>query len=84
MLQVAEGEFVAEVEIRLAVMDSSGKRSDIPAIPVRFERSGAAVEGEMVEYSTVLKMRAKPHDLAVAVYEPASGRIFSALTQVGP
>lgn len=82
LFPVAEGEYVGEVEIRLAVKDGAGNRSEIPAIPLRFERSGA--EGGVVEYTTTLKMRDRPHDLAVAVYEPASGRIFQALASVGP
>ncbi len=83
LLQVSENEYVAELEIRVAVKDASGNRSDIPAIPLRVKRR-AGSENDDVEFSTLLKMRDRPHDLAVAVYEPASGRIFSALTTVGP
>ena len=83
LLPAGDGEFVSEVELRLAVLDGQGNRSEISSIPVRFEKLGKD-PGEVVEYTTRLKMRGKPHDLAVAVYEPASGRIFSALAQVGP
>ncbi|MEM1248246.1 MAG: VWA domain-containing protein [Acidobacteriota bacterium] len=82
LFPVADGQYVGEVEIRLAVKDGAGNRSEIPAIPLRFERSGA--KDGVVEYTTTLKMRDRKHDLAVAVYEPASGRIFSTLATVGP
>ena len=84
LFPTGDNEFVGEVEIRLAVKDRAGNRSEIPTIPVRFERSGATAAGDTVEYTTTLKMRSRPHNLAVAVYEPASGRIFSALAEVGP
>ena len=44
----------------------------------------AARPGTVLRYETSLKLRRKPHDLVVAVYDLASGAILSSALEVEP
>ena len=68
----------AATELRLAVVDDDGGRSDIPVIPITFDAASAPGAGTYGRYETKLKMRRQPHRAVVAIYDLASGRILSA------
>lgn len=76
-LPAAEG-LQAETELRLAVVDSSGGRSDIPIIPITFQTAEQPEAGTYGRYETTLKMRRQRHRAVVAIWDRASGRILSA------
>ncbi len=73
----AEG-LQADTELRLAVVDSSGGRSEIPIIPIIFQSAEQPEAGSYGRYQTTLKMRRQRHRAVVAIYDRASGRILSA------
>lgn len=75
-LPVADG-YVADAEIRIAVLDEEGVSSDIPVVPLKLKLPGPPPEGKFVPWKTELKMRNMRHDLVVSVYDKASGRILS-------
>lgn len=79
-----EGE-VAQVELRIAVLDEDGAKSDTPVIPLTFgRRSGAAETGQIVPFATQIELRRKKQSLVVAVYDLASGTIVSSVLDVTP
>ncbi|HVS64457.1 MAG TPA: VWA domain-containing protein [Thermoanaerobaculia bacterium] len=65
-------EEIGRLEIRLAVVDSSGSQADIPIIPLvlQGEREG----GEYYRYETSLHMRRRPHELVVSVHDPLGNK----------
>lgn len=79
-----EGE-VAQVELRIAVLDEDGAKSDTPVIPLSFgRRLGAAETRQIVPYATKIELRRKKQSLVVAVYDLASGQIVSSVLDVTP
>ena len=75
-LPAGEG-FVADTELRLAVVDARGARSEMPIIPIRFEVAEQPAAGEFARYETTLKMRRLRHRVVVALHDVAGGRILS-------
>ena len=67
----------ADTELRLALADDRGGRSDMPVIPITFEASAPPEAGTYGRYETTLKMRRQPHRAVIALYDRASGRILS-------
>ena len=67
--------WVSELELRIGVMDEQGNQADMPVIPLRLESDKEPTPGKFVRYDTKLKLRRSKHDLVVAVFDPASGRL---------
>ncbi len=68
----------ADTELRLAVVDDGGDRSDIPTVPLIFQLAAGPEAGTYGRYETSLKMRRRPQRAVIALYDKASGRILSA------
>lgn len=77
-------EWVVAVELRVAAQDDEGNLAPIPVLPLELRRTTPAQEGEMARYATSVELRRSPHDLVVALYEPASGKVFSAAARITP
>ncbi|MCH9649056.1 MAG: VWA domain-containing protein [Deltaproteobacteria bacterium] len=75
-------QFVAELELRVSVLDESGDRNEMPVIPVRLAGPEAPQPGQHATYETAIKLRNESHDLIVALYQPASGRLLSTVKRV--
>jgi VWFA-related protein len=69
--------WVGALEVRFAVVDAGFHQAPVPVLPVTIERTAAPGPEERWELRTALKLRRRPHTLLVAVYDPASGRIFT-------
>ena len=69
--------WVGAVEVRFAVLDAGFHQAPVPVLPVTIERAEAPGPEERWELRTALKLRRRPHTLLVAVYDPASGRLFT-------
>lgn len=78
------GGFTAQLELRVAVLDERGATADTPVIPLVLQVASKPSPGTMLSYETSLKLRRKPHDLVVAVYDLASGTILSSALEVTP
>lgn len=76
--------YVAEVELRIAVIDEDGSRADIPVIPLKLDTQTTPTEGGMYGYQTSLKLRNKEHQAVVAVYDPASGKLLASRVDIKP
>jgi len=75
---------VAEVELRLAVEDEGLRRADIPVIPIRLEGRSQPGSGERWQYTVPLRLRRETHRALVALYDVASGRIFTSGVTIRP
>lgn len=83
MIQIA-GKYAAEIELRVAVIDESGNRADIPVIPLKLEAPEPPKEGTYIRYDTKLKLRRAGHHIILAIYDPLSGKISTAEADVQP
>jgi hypothetical protein len=79
------GKQTAELELRVAALDSSGLRAQVPVIPVTLTGGADAPKpGNFVRYETRLKLRKLPHHLTLAIFDPLSGKILTAQAEVKP
>jgi hypothetical protein len=72
------GQFVAQVELRLAASSQDGNKSDIPVIPITLKSDKAPKPGGFVRYETSVTLRGDANRLVVALYDPLSGKIATA------
>ncbi len=75
---------LAQLELRIAVEDEAAQRAEIPVIPLRVETTGPPPAGTRWTYTLPLRLRRKEHRVLVAVYDMASGRIFTSEVRVAP
>lgn len=76
MLRSAKG-FQAELELRVAVLDEKGDRSEIPVIPVSLGGEDKPPPGAYAIYDTSLMLRNIPQRVALALYDLAGEGILS-------
>lgn len=74
------GEHVAQLELRMAIVDSNGQQAKIPTIPITLR--GEQREGDYFRYEVSLHMRRRPHDLVIAVHDPISGKTLNARAEI--
>jgi VWFA-related protein len=77
-------EWVTTAELRVAAQDEEGNTAPIPVLPLELRLASPPVEGEMARFRTTIQLRRAPHDLVVALYEPTSGKVFSAAARITP
>jgi VWFA-related protein len=78
------GKHTAELELRVAAVDSGGNRAPVPVIPVTLTGEEAPKAGAYVRYETRLKLKKLPHHLTIAIFDPLSGKIATAQADVVP
>ncbi|HEY0555247.1 MAG TPA: VWA domain-containing protein [Thermoanaerobaculia bacterium] len=78
------GKQTAELELRVAAVDSSGNRAPISVIPVTLSATEAPKPGSYVRYDTRVKLKKLPHHLTLAIYDPLSGKILTAQADIKP
>jgi hypothetical protein len=79
-----DGKYKAELELRVSVEDAAGHRSPVPVIAMSLSGAEAPKAGGFVRYDTRLKLRRSPSHLTLAVFDPLSGKILLAETDVAP
>ncbi len=83
MTVVPEGtRYDAKLELRFAASDADGNNSEIPIVPVDLTSDHPPAPGKVVRYETKIKLKGKADHLVVAVYDPLSGKIATAETDV--
>jgi VWFA-related protein len=83
MTVLPEGnKFAAHLELRFAASDASGNTAEIPTLPVSLSSDHPPVPGKYVKYETKVKLHGKADHLVVAVYDPLSGKLATAETDV--
>ncbi|MEM1177278.1 MAG: VWA domain-containing protein [Acidobacteriota bacterium] len=80
-LPQSEG-LVAQLELRVAVLDDRGNEAEVPVVPLTFLAKGQPEDGARATYETSLRLRNDPHDVVVSIYDRASGKIMSTKVQV--
>lgn len=78
------GEYVGELELRVAALDDDGRRSEIPVIPFTITTKSPGRPGQTVLYETVMELRKSRQQIVVAILDKASGNLFSATAEVSP
>ena len=76
--------WVVAAELRVAAQDEEGRTAPVPVVPLELRLARPPAEGESARFRTTLELRRVTHDLVVALYEPASGKLFSATARVIP
>jgi VWFA-related protein len=76
--------WVAQLELRFAVADEGFHQAEIPVLPVALESATPPAAEQRWRFSTTLKLRRRPQELMVAVYDPPSGRILSRRVHLDP
>jgi VWFA-related protein len=76
--------YVAELEMRIGVLDENGNRNDMPVVPVVLEGSKAPEPGSHAIYETAIKMRSQDHDIVISIYDPLSDTVMAATGSIGP
>ena len=79
-----DGKYKAELELRVSAVDSSGNRAPVPVIPIALSADEQPKTGTFVKYDTKIRMRKMPHHLMLALFDPLSGKILTAETDVVP
>ena len=79
-----QGRLVADLEIRVTVMDSSGSRSDTPMDQIHIEGTEPPRPGQEFTYETGVTLRKRKHRIAVAVVDLVSGTIMSTIGEIDP
>lgn len=74
--------YAAKLELRFAASDSDGNSSEIPVIPIDLASDHSPSPGKVVRYDTKVKLKGKADHLVIAVYDPLSGKIATAETDV--
>lgn len=81
---IPEGDhFVAELELRVAVLDVSGDQSEIAVIPVRLA-GPKPPPGSHAVYATAVKLRREPHDVVISLYDPLTDTLMVAKQRFDP
>ena len=75
---------VAQIELMVAVRDDSGRRADIPVVPLAFQAPGSGSPGSFGSYEFSLMLRRQRNEAVIAVVDTASGRILSASVEIEP
>ncbi|HVR96567.1 MAG TPA: VWA domain-containing protein [Thermoanaerobaculia bacterium] len=79
-----DGKHVAELQLRVHAMDEDGARSDMPVVPIRIATKELPTAGKYVRYDTKLRLRQIQQHVVLAVFDPVSGKISTAETDVKP
>ena len=83
-LPAAGGKMVAQMELRVAVVDERGVPADIPVIPLVLTYDGEPPPGEIATYETALRMRRENHAAVVSVYDKTGGTMLSGTAEIAP
>ncbi|HKI04984.1 MAG TPA: VWA domain-containing protein [Thermoanaerobaculia bacterium] len=73
-----DGKYAAQLELRFAASDADGNGSEIPVLPLNLTSAKPPTPGRFVRYETKFTLQGKANHVVVAVYDPLSGKIATA------
>lgn len=79
-----DGKYTAELELRVAAVDTGGNRAAVPIIPVTLRFDAQPPAGTATRYEARLKLRRLPHHVTLAIFDPQSGKILTGEADVVP
>ena len=74
--------YAAHAELRFAASDDKGNGSLIPVIPLDISSDHPARPGGFVKYQTKITLKGKANRLVATVYDPISGKLATAETDL--
>ena len=72
-----KGRYLAELELRIAVLDERGDRNEIPTISVPIEGAEPPPPGAHSIYETSIRVRRQNHAVVVSLYDPIGDTILA-------
>jgi len=75
--------FVAQLELRVAVLDDRGGQNEIPVVPIALALPERPEAGKFAKYETAVLLRKRTSKVVVALYDVASGTILSTSAELG-
>ena len=82
LLPAEDGRYKGRAQLRFAATDDEGNQSLIPVLDLQLASPKAPSEGGAVRYQTRVFLRGKVTHLAVAVFDPLTGKISAGKTDV--
>lgn len=79
-----EGGYLAEAELRVAVMDAYGTAADVQVTPLEVSLAEPPHEGDMRRWESRIKIRKQKHDVVMTFYDVASGKLLSSRLEFDP
>lgn len=76
--------YTGKLELRIMAIDDEGNRSNVPAISIDVDRDEPPAPGATIRYDTKLRLRYRPHDVQVVLYDTLSGKSFTQKVRVEP
>ncbi len=83
ILQIG-GEYVAELELRIGVLDAHANMSEVSMLPIRLASKTQPQSGKLVRYDTSIEVWKEPHEVVLSLFDPATGMILSTRVNVTP
>ncbi len=74
--------YTVQLELRFAASDAAGNAAEIPTVPITLTSDHQPTPGKVVRYETRVTLRGAADHLVVAAYDPLSGKIATAETDV--
>ena len=76
--------WIADTELRVAVLDEEGNTADIPVIPLAIRTKEEPKPEEATVFETAVQLRKRKHAMVVSIYDKGSGKILSTKIEVDP
>jgi hypothetical protein len=77
-----DGKYTVQLELRFAASSKTGNGSEIPVVPITLSSDQPPTPGKMVRFETKIKLRGAADRLVAAVYDPLSGKLAAAETDL--
>lgn len=72
------GQYTSRLELRAAVSDAKGNRSNVPSVPLTLSSEKQPRPGRYVRYETRIILPSSARHLVVAVFDPLNGKVSTA------
>lgn len=76
--------YVANLELRLAAIDSLDRHTEMPIVPVRLGRERLPARHEIASFETVVTMPRRAQRLTVSLFDPVGGKVLLATAELTP
>ncbi|HSS48809.1 MAG TPA: VWA domain-containing protein, partial [Thermoanaerobaculia bacterium] len=74
--------YAAHAELRFAASDKNGNDSELPVVPLNITADHPARPGAFIKFETKLTLKGDANHLVAAVYDPVSGKVATAETDL--
>jgi VWFA-related protein len=81
LIQVGN-KYAAHSELRFAASDDNGNDSELPVVPLDIKSDHPARPGGFIKYETKITLKGKANHLVATVYDPVSGKLATAETDL--